>query len=192
MDKPPVRFQNLETSVKEAFFDVWQAFEPLHHHQMIVRQIPLRRSTMRAQPVFNGSFWIPPLRSYRIDVSDRTLIHKDVLTKNLPLDVLRGWFAHELGHVMDYRNRSGLHLLWFGLSYVMSDYYRQGAEKKADMYAVEMGFAAELMMTKKYILEHADLSEHYKRKILKYYLGPDELEQMLILKEEEGTAPLPD
>jgi hypothetical protein len=134
---------------------------------------------MRAQPIVNGDYWFPKRRHYRVDMSIVSQIHDDIKVADMPNDVLDGWFAHELGHIMDYRLRSGWNLMQFGLRYLISDEYRLDAERKADQFAVRYGYGEELIATKRFILDHADVSERYKQRIEKYYLGPDEIEQLV-------------
>jgi hypothetical protein len=40
---------------------------------------------------------------------------------DVPSEVLIGWLGHELGHIMDYREKSALELVKFGARYVTSD-----------------------------------------------------------------------
>jgi hypothetical protein len=38
----------------------------------------------------------------------------------VPYNVIVGWLAHELGHVLDYKDRSSINLMWFGVMYYFS------------------------------------------------------------------------
>ena len=133
-------------------------------------------SFMQAQPDFSDVFRRKSKRSYNIFISDRFLIKGDkVSLEDVPSDVLIGWFAHELGHVMDYRNRSAMGMVIFGLNYITSDKYLVEAERMADVYAVNNGTSKYILATKNFILNHAGFTDEYKRKIAKLYLSPDEI-----------------
>lgn len=115
-------------------------------------------------------------------MSDHLQVAQYIQIEELPREVLIGWFAHELGHIMDYRTRSVLSLLWFVMGYLLFPTHRMGAERRADLFALEQGFGPNLLATKTYILEHSNLPDAYKNRIQKYYLSPTELEDILQLK----------
>ena len=94
---------------------------------------------------------------------------------HIPQNVLIGWLGHELGHVMDYHNRSGLNLIRFGMGYLFSESFVRKAEQRADRYAVRHGMKDYILETKNYILNHVGLSEKYKEKIKRLYVSPEQL-----------------
>src|SRR5690606_41261583 len=83
--------------------------------------------------------------------------------------------GHELGHIVDYRNKSAFGLMIFGFRYVTSENYIIDAERVADTYAVEHGMGNYILKTKNFILNHTDLSESYKNRIKRLYLSPEEI-----------------
>ncbi len=99
----------------------------------------------------------------------------------VPSEVLIGWIGHELGHIMDYRERSGLNMLWFGIKYLTSKNYIREAERVADTYAVNHGLGEYIIATKDFILNHAHLSETYKSRIKNLYLSQEEI--MMLVEE---------
>lgn len=133
-----------------------------------------QKTTMRAQPVFNHHFWNRRKRAYKIQYMPDICCTSGYALEELEEDVLTGWFAHELGHVLDYRDRSGWNLLGFGWNYLWSPTFRIGAERRADVYAIEAGYIDEILATKKYILKHSPLPDYYIERIEKYYLSPEE------------------
>lgn len=166
----PVEFQNVKAErLKDCFQKAYCRFTKLHDHRVVVRQRLLERTTMNAQPLFNASFFSPKRRHYLINIRDNLHL------RDLPEEVLIGWFAHELGHLYDYLPRSAFSLLGFGVGYLSLPNYRTGAERKADLYAIEQGFGQEIIATKKFILEKSDLSDAYKQRIENYYMSPDEV-----------------
>ena len=133
-------------------------------------------SIMMAQPVFPDLWRGRKNRRYRVLIR-RTfnLGGESFVPSELPAEIRLGWFAHELGHIVDYKDRSGWGLVRFGGCYVFSRRYRKLAERRADTYAVEAGFGPELIATKNFILNHARLPEVYKKTIRTYYPSPDEI-----------------
>ncbi|MUH34727.1 hypothetical protein D9O36_02635 [Zobellia amurskyensis] len=146
----------------------------------------IRQSTMRAQPKFNSLFKGRKKRAYVILISEKIKISDTVfLTKDVPKDIMIGWLGHELGHVMDYRDRSTLNLIWFGLKYSFSGSYIKEAERAADTFAVAHGMHDYILKTKHFILDHAEIEEKYKERIRRYYLSPEEI--MTLVKEHETS-----
>jgi len=146
----------------------------------------MKNSFMKAQPKFWTLFSSRKTRKYRILVSDKfSLEGKELKLKDIPSDVLIGWFGHELGHIMDYKERNTFNLAGFGISYYFSGNYIRKAERIADSYAVSHQMIDYLVKTKNFILNHADLSEKYKNKIKRLYVSPNEL---LNIIEEQKTS----
>ena len=144
----------------------------------------IKHSTMQAQPSMGSFFKHSTKRSYKIFISEKFKITtKEFLTKHLPPDVLIGWIGHELGHVLDYQNRSKINLIGFGLNYLFSEKHIINAERAADTYAVKQGMSEYILITKNFILNHADISAEYKNRMKKYYLSPEEI--MHLIKEGE-------
>jgi len=132
---------------------------------------------MLAQPIVSTLFRPRERRGYRIIMSRKFKLEGDKVLgiKDLPKDVLIGWLAHELGHIVDYGTRSSFQMVVFGIKYILFGWFVKKAERSADVYAIEAGFRDYIALTKEYILNHADLSDDYKDKIKRLYLGPEEI-----------------
>lgn len=149
----------------------------------------IKKSTMQARPTFWSLFKSRKNRKYLILVSRKFKISgKKFSTTDIKKDILIGWFGHELGHIMDYRDRSGLSMAWFGIKYALSDNYIKEVERAADTYAVAAGMGDYILRTKRFILNRADIAEQYKERIKKYYLSPDEILTLVNEREEETEA----
>lgn len=147
----------------------------------------ISKSFMQAQPAFSNVFKGKNNRNYYIFISSQVNIEgKDFSIRDIPSDVLVGWLGHELGHVMDYRDRSGMGLVIFGLRYVTSNKYIMKAERRADVYAVNQGMGDYILKTKDFILNNTDLSESYKNRIKRLYLSPEEIVNLVNDLEEES------
>jgi hypothetical protein len=179
-------FKNIDNPyVRECFKQTFEKFTALHDHPFLLEQLSLKDYTMRAQPVINLAFWHRASRYYRVQMSNHLQLREYIKMEEVSKEVLTGWFAHELGHIMDYRERSAINLMAFIVRYLTVPNYRVGAERRADFYAIDHGFGDELMATKRYILEQSKLPEKYKKRIKRYYLSPNELEEILLAKEAE-------
>ena len=140
----------------------------------------IKKSTMQAQPTASSFLKRKGKRSYNIFISETVKISGEVYyTKDMPKDVLIGWIGHELGHVMDYKNRSNLNLMWFGVKYLLSDNHIAAAERSADTYAVQSGMEDYILKTKDFILSQANIDQSYIARIKKYYLSPEEIMEII-------------
>lgn len=140
----------------------------------------IKKSTMQAQPVWTSFFKSRKNRAYVILISKRVQIEDESFRiTDIPSDVLIGWLGHELGHVMDYRERSGFGMLIFGLKYLYSSGHVQEVERAADTYAVIQGMGAYILKTKEFILNHAKISPIYKARIRRLYLSPEEIMHLI-------------
>ena len=140
----------------------------------------IKKSTMQAQPVFSSFFRSRKNRKYVILISKQVKIDKEVFKiTDVPSDVLIGWIGHELGHIMDYRERGTWNMLFFGIKYIYSTGHIQEVERAADTFAVAHGMGDYILKTKDFILNHADISETYKARIRQLYLSPEEIMQLI-------------
>lgn len=150
----------------------------------------IKKSTMQAQPTFGSFFRTRKNRRYVILISETFKISdKTFLTKHIPSDILIGWIGHELGHIMDYSNRSKLDLIWFGINYLLSDNHIVEAERAADTYAVQHNMEDYILKTKDFILNNADIQEAYKLRIKKYYLSPEEIMDIIEKRDTSSVEP---
>lgn len=140
----------------------------------------VRKSTMQAQPTWGSFFKNKKKRKYVILMSRRFNIEvENFMITDVPSEVLIGWLGHELGHVMDYRERSSVGMLIFGFKYLFSQRHIQEVERAADTYAVRHGMGPYIIATKNFILEHTSLSDTYKNRIKRLYLSPEEIMHLI-------------
>ncbi|WP_029035006.1 hypothetical protein [Salinimicrobium terrae] len=136
----------------------------------------IKKSFMQAQPNKSNLFKGKNDRTYNIYMSSKFVIEEEEFSMaDIPSDVLIGWLGHELGHIMDYRDKSAMGLIIFGIRYITSDNYIKEAERAADTYAVNSGMSDYILATKNFILNHSHLSDTYKNRIARLYLSPEEI-----------------
>lgn len=145
----------------------------------------IKNAVMQAQPRVKTLFKNRVKRTYKIKIS-KALELGDMITpiEDVPHDILVGWFVHELGHVMDYLDRSSFQMIGFGFNYITSKAFIRNAEYEADKHAIAHGCADLIIKTKNFILNHDHLSDDYKQRINNLYLSPDEVRGI-----EEELAP---
>lgn len=177
---------DMDENIRRAFLEVWQEYHSLHNYGFELVQSELSSSTMRAQPVIDLSNLFRENRSYRLEVAEKILDSGDLYLSDLPDEVLRGWFAHELGHFVDYENHSNFGMVTYGIRYLLSDKFKREREHDADSIAIRHGFRSDLIATKRYILENDFISPAYQDQINKYYMSisgaelcPDERKPVL-------------
>lgn len=183
-----VQFSNVEsTFIKNCFSNVLKQYKSLHKHEVHLRQKRINSSTMQAQPVLTISSLFSTVKRYKIQLGNYVRDSKELKVDDLPEKVLTGWFAHELGHLVDYEKRSNWRMLIYGIKYLLSSKFRRKTEHEADYIAIDHGFHDEIIATKKFILDHELLEESYKAKIKKYYLSVEEVE--MCVKEKSPVKP---
>ncbi|MEK6479086.1 hypothetical protein WJR50_16180 [Catalinimonas sp. 4WD22] len=149
------------------------------------------KSFMQAQPKWYGIFQGKKKRRYIVKITPALkLKNKSIPIEELPTDALVGWFGHELGHIMDYKNRSGFALLRFGIGYMTSEKYLMKAEQRADLYAINHHLGSEILSTKHFILDHAQIPLAYKERIRRLYMSPEEV--MEIIDADDSFLPIED
>jgi hypothetical protein len=178
----PAKAQNLDnklipTEVSLAVQKALSFFPELDNYSIeFVFKKQLKTCVMQAQPKIKTIFSKKENRHYKVIMS-RNLLMKDttMILEQLPFDILVGWFAHELGHIMDYKERTSMNLISFGFNYLTSTPFLKRSERKADSYAVKHGLAVQLIQTKNYILYKSDFTAAYKSKIEELYPSPEDI-----------------
>lgn len=147
---------SLEYSNKIVPDNIWRETYVALSHYPELKDTPIefkfkkniKKSFMQAQPKLSGFFKNRKNRSYVIYINEKFKIEDETFSvKDVPSEVLIGWLGHELGHVMDYRDRSAINMLWFGIRYVTSNNYIREAERAADTYAVNHGLGQNITIT---------------------------------------------
>ncbi len=149
----------------------------------------IRKSVMQAQPKVLSLLRGKKKRVYKVKISRYLKLNDDQLDiTTLPFEVLVGWIGHELGHIMDYKDRSGLAMVGFGAKYWLSVKFLKGAERRADLFALEHGLGDRIMSTKNFVLNHEHIPVLYKKRLKRLYMSPEEFTRLL---SEAAPTPVP-
>jgi len=95
---------------------------------------------------------------------------------NLSDDGFRGLFAHEFSHLVSYKNKSWIEMIWFGIKYSISDEFKTDVERETDTTTVLHGYGNDSYAYLEYRLETA--SEEDRTVYAKYYLSLDEIKNL--------------
>jgi len=184
-----VAFSDVDNiEIRKSFLEVFEKYKVLHPFEIVLKQRPVKSSTMQAQPIINLGNLLGSQPKYSVKLAVYLKDSMNLRVANLPEDVLKGWFAHELGHIVDYLPYSNLQMVGYGLKYLYWSKFKKASEHAADHFAIENGFHEEIIATKRYILEHDLLKERYKNVIRKYYLSIEEVK--LCMTKEMNLKPV--
>ena len=110
-----------------------------------------RQSFMLAQPIIPTLLKHRSKRGYQIIMKRHFFMDNPKFPNGRVLsNVIVGWLAHELGHVLDYKDRSSINLMWFGVMYYFSHDFLRKADISADKNAVERGFIDSIVESKRF------------------------------------------
>lgn len=169
-------FRDIESErIKNCFCEVMKSYDGLKDFEIIVSKVKVRSSTMQAQPIISFKSLFTDVKRYRIKLNEHIRDHENLKMVEVPSDVLKGWFAHELGHIVDYKRRSNFQMIIFGLKYLLFRKFKKKVEYDADYIAISHGFHEEILATKRFIIENDLIGDKYKNKILKYYLPKEKV-----------------
>lgn len=184
-----IKFIGVESEkIKNCFLKAAKAYETLYEYEIILNQRHIKSSTMQAQPVIKLSRVFKGINAYQINLANYVRDSKSVKVADLPEEILTGWFAHELGHVVDYGDKSTIGMLIYGVKYVLSGKFKREVEHEADRIAISHGFVNEILTTKRFILESDFMGKSYKDKINKFYMSIADVE-LCIDQDQPVEAP---
>lgn len=174
-----VIFKNIDhPEMVKIFFEVYDQFEDLDKLEIFISETKFNGSTMQAQPRLSLTNFFGVKRQFKIEIN-RFVKTTDLPVSELPETVLKGWFAHELGHIVDYQCRSNLDMVLFGIKYLISNKFKRRAEFAADQIAISYGMADEIIAMKKYLTESDFIHDDYKAKINKFYMSLADIDELL-------------
>ncbi len=96
--------------------------------------------------------------------------------KNISDLELRGLLAHEISHLIQYKDKNNFQMVIFGLKYLISDNFKLTTEREAETIAIERGFAKELLAFLEFKEKNSDSKELARRE--KYYFNRTEIESI--------------
>lgn len=166
---------DIEEKVKQCFLKVLSHYPSLHKYDIEVKRKKVKSATMQAQPVFSFKGLFGGAKKYKIKLGKYVQDSDNIAINDLPEEVITGWFAHELGHLVDYESYSGGQMIWYGLKYLLSGNFRKKVEYEADYIALKSGFYEEILAAKKFVLEN-NIGKDYLDRIREFYLSIEDVQ----------------
>ncbi len=113
-----------------------------------------------------GSFFFLPRLHYQIRFNPQ------LTERQVPPEALRGIMAHELAHTDYFHRRHRIALV--GLVRLVSTSYRVRFERRADLEAIDLGYAQGLMLYRLWLYQNVPANRVSEKK--RDYFGPDEID----------------
>jgi len=137
-----------------------------------------KRHMMWARPTIGSLFW--GKMKCKVFVSTDTMYSGFIDT--LSTEAVLGWYAHELGHVVDYERRGKGGSFWMGIQYLFFPKGRARLEYRADRIAIEHGYGCELLVSVNTSKKH--LPSWKRKQIERFYLKKAQLEELVKICEQ--------
>ncbi|MDF9795460.1 hypothetical protein OKW21_000723 [Catalinimonas alkaloidigena] len=180
-EKQILKNKKAPSIIREEIAEVLSYFPELANTQIdFVFKDRINKSFMQAQPKWYGFFQSKSKRDYVIKISRNFQMEGHTIPiEKLPKDIIIGWLAHELGHIMDYQDKSAFALMKFGWSYLTSREYMIEAERTADVQAIHCNLGEYLVIKKNFIQNHTDIPLEYKERIKQFYMSAEEAIELM-------------
>ncbi|MEM6628044.1 MAG: hypothetical protein AAF694_00150 [Bacteroidota bacterium] len=188
MDKGVFQKKLVPEELKCAAEEALSAFPELQNTPIYFLYRPIRTATMQARPWLDILFRRRSRRSYVILIKKRADFSPDIPIHQLPHEVLVGWFAHELGHIMDFKRRNLFSMLRFLFGYLYDPTYRTQAEKTADFFAIQRGMGKHIVSKRSFLSKHHGLSQAYRERLRRHYLSPEDAQEFVTLWNQKPQA----
>ncbi len=132
------------------------------------------RTSMACKPVLKEIF--NKKRRYEIIINNDSK-NVEIPFDEIPFQAKIGIIAHELGHVLDYQNKSVFQLIKTGLLYIIGN--QEKYEKSIDYLTIKKGFGWQVLAWSDYAFNHSNASVSYLEFKDKYYFNPEEIKAIL-------------
>lgn len=107
-------------------------------------------------------------------------VNPAVYARNVPEAGVRAIIAHELAHVVWYRQRKRIRL--FGLACLLSEKYSARFERRTDLLAVERGYGAGLKEYRNWLYQQIPARKMAEKR--RNYFSPEEVDAILARTQE--------
>jgi len=116
-------------------------------------------------------------KRYIIYIND-DIQHTGILLCQAPFDAQVAVIAHELTHVVDFKNRNFSGMVRWGANYLFEKDIAK-TERDADKMVIERGLGCQLYNWAYFILNHSAANKHYLKIRQKRYFLPNEIKEYI-------------
>lgn len=162
--------------LKQITEEVYINYPELHDYTINIDLGFIKASTMYARPVFKLETIWNGFQTYRLKVAHHVRDSEHLKVEDLKTSVLKGWIAHEMGHLVDYLDKSIVEMAVYGFRYIWSKEFAREVEHRADEIAVHHGFYQNIKATKQFLFYHKDIHPSYSEKMKSTYMSLENLE----------------
>jgi hypothetical protein len=128
-------------------------------------------------------------RIFRIFMTSNKDQCRGVTLDEVPFNALIGVFAHELAHVLDFREKSSLEYVTENIKYTFSKKYRAQLERETDIVTVNHGLGYQLCHVRDVLADCEFMPRNPKGKSLSAYLTSEEILNMISEQEKKFVLP---
>lgn len=133
----------------------------------------LIKTSLQARPDWYSLFKSRKNRKYLI------LTNHDVCNPVAPcnsdFDSQVGFYAHELGHIVDYETMTKRELIVCGVKYVFSSEYKKSIEQKTDLIAIQHGAGYLKYHASCFVFYKSEADPVYLERKKRLYFSPEEI-----------------
>jgi hypothetical protein len=137
------------------------------------------RTTMASRPKLSYLFLPKNKRKYLISINNKHEKHTGYNVRKIDKNISKGIFAHELGHIIDYKEYSNWEITKFGIKYLFSDNFKKIVERRVDRYAINHGFGRPLEKFAEKAFHSIEMPKKYQALKHKIYYYPTELLKLI-------------
>jgi hypothetical protein len=171
---------NVPDKYKGIFGLVCSKFPELKNEKIVFTYERIQ-TTMQSNPIVKFPFKI---EKYEVSINESKTFD-GVKFEKTPLNAQIGILAHEFCHIIDYSQKNKCEILGLGVSYLWKS-ERIEYEREIDKLTILKGFGYQLKDWAQYAMYDSDAIESYKEFKRKNYLKPEEIENLILLKQNEN------
>jgi len=113
-------------------------------------------------------------REYMIAIDKKIKNKKGIVLDSVPFNARVGVIGHELGHIVDYSEKTKFGIIFTGIGYLFPK-YRRKLEENIDRITIEHGLGYQVKYFSDFVVNHSHAAEKYLKYKRKYYFTPAQI-----------------
>ncbi len=161
----------MENNVLETFTNTKSRFFQLQNVNIELVPTPLYLATMKCRPKTTSFLFPWKKHEYVISVNSKEKFSRYSIPVHSLNDILlTGWFAHELGHIVQYERMNLIEFITFPFKYFLDLDFRKNFEIEATDIAREVGFKNEFNEVENFLVNDQRVSKKYQERFKRFYV----------------------